>query len=264
MKNIFLTVIIPCYNESENIKKGVLKDVYDYLKNVEYSWEAIISDDGSTDESTKLIKERINKFQNFRLIKNPHGGKPSALKYGIDHALGKYVLFSDLDQSTPINQLDRLLPFVEDGYKAVIGSRGMQRKNFPVYRKLGSIIFSSFRKMFILREINDTQCGFKLFDRTLAIEAFPKLEYFRKNIKVKGWKVTSWDVELLHIMNKMGINIAEVEVEWKSEDDSANKGGQLSRYIKESWEMLFQIIRVKINDIWGFYTNFKEYPTRDR
>ena len=252
-KEIFLSVIIPCYNEEENLKKGVLKNVYKYLSERKYTWEVIISDDGSTDNSRQLIKEEIKKLRNIFLLENPHGGKPSALLYGIRKAKGKYVLFADMDQSTPIMELSKLIPFVNGGAGAVIGSRGLARKNFPFYRRIGAIVFITFRKILILPEINDTQCGFKLFKRDILLKTFPKLEFFRKNEKVKGWKVTSFDVELLHLVSKMGYVIEEVPVFWDNSDESTSKGGGLNRYIKESKEMLFQIIRVKLNDIKGTY-----------
>jgi len=73
----------------------------------------------------------------------------------------------DADGASDINELDKLIPFVGKKVGAVIGSRGLLRKNFPIYRRLGSIIFMSFRKFFILPEINDTQCGFKMFSKVL-------------------------------------------------------------------------------------------------
>lgn len=250
---MYLSVIIPCYNEEENLKKGVLGDVYKYLSERKYTWEVIISDDGSTDNSRELIKEEIKKLKNIILMENPHGGKPSALLYGIRKAKGKYVLFADMDQSTPITELSKLIPFVKGGAGAVIGSRGLARKNFPFYRRLGAIVFITFRKILILPEINDTQCGFKLFKRDILLKSFPKLEFFRKNEKVKGWKVTSFDVELLHLVSKMEIPIEEVPVVWEDADESISKGGGLNRYLKESKEMLLQILRVKMNDLRGEY-----------
>lgn len=252
-KKIFLSVIIPCYNEEANLKRGVLTEIYNFLKKKKYSWEVIVSDDGSTDDSRKLVEKQIERWQKFKLLKNPHGGKPSALWFGIKAAKGKYVLFADTDQSTPIDQLDKLLSYVKGGYDAVIGSRGFQRKNFPAYRKAGALVFMTVRKIFLLPEVNDTQCGFKLFKTDLVKKAFPMLEFFKKDKKVKGWSVTSYDVELLHILNKMVSQIKEVEVEWNDKDVSKSKGGTLGRYIRESKEMFGQILRVKINDMKGLY-----------
>lgn len=252
-KELYLSVIIPCYNEEENLKKDVLREVYEFMSERKFSWEVIVSDDGSTDRSKILIKEKILKLYNFRLLENSHGGKPAALLHGIRQARGKYILLTDMDQSTPIGELSKLMPFVKNTTGAVIGSRGLARKNFPFYRRLGAIVFITFRKILILPEINDTQCGFKLFKKAVLLKTFPKLEFFRKNEEVKGWKVTSFDVELLHLVSKLGMTIEEVPVVWEDTDKSVSKGGGLGRYLRESKEMLFQIIRVKLNDIGGMY-----------
>lgn len=251
----FLSVIIPCYNEEENLKREVLKRIYNYMKLKDFEWEVIVSDDGSTDKSLELAKKATSDLKNFKVLDNPHGGKPSALNYGIKNAAGEYVLFADMDQSTPIAELDKLLPYVKEGYDAIIGSRGMDRENFPLYRKFGSFVFASFRKLFLLSDINDTQCGFKLFQKKALLKTFPKLEFFRKEKKVKGWTVTSFDVELLHLIEKIGGKIMEVKVIWKDEDASQSKGGSLQRYFKESLEMVKQILRVKINDMRGMYSD---------
>jgi dolichyl-phosphate beta-glucosyltransferase len=253
MSKIFLSVVIPSYNEEANLKRGVLKEVYDYLKTKNFSWEVIVSDDGSTDDSKKIVDAQIKDFKNFRLLSNIHGGKPSALLYGIKSARGRYILIADMDQSTPINQLDKLLPFIKKGYDVVIGSRGVVRKNFPLYRKLGAMIFMSVRRLLILPEISDTQCGFKLFEARALKNAFPKLEFFKREKVASGWKVTSFDVELLHLLKKGSSRIKEVKVLWDDKDVSKGKGGGLVRYIRESQEMFSQILRIKLNELRGLY-----------
>jgi len=249
-KNIFLSVVIPCYNEKENLQRGVLNEVYDFLKKQKFSWEVVISDDGSTDDSREIVKKQIKNKENFRLIENVHGGKPSAVWGGIKNSDGEYVLFTDMDQSAPIDQLLKLLPFF-DKYNVIIGSRGSERENFDLIRKLGSIIFRLFRKALMLRDINDTQCGFKAFKADTARKIFPLLQFFKNEKAVKGWKVTSFDVELLFIAEKFGNKIKEVPVEWRNEDVSK---GKKKSYLKESKEMLTQIFRVKLNDIRGLYS----------
>jgi len=200
----YLSVIIPCYNEEANLKRGVLGEVYDFLNKKDFDWEVLISDDGSDDGSREIIKEEIKKYKNFKLLENPHGGKPSALYYGIKIAEGDWILFTDMDQSTPIGETDKLLPYTNQNYGAIIGSRGLGRKDFPLYRKLGAMVFATIRRALILSEITDTQCGFKMFKKAALKENFPKLEFFRTKEKVTGWKVTSWDVEFLHILKAKG------------------------------------------------------------
>ncbi len=248
-----ISIIVPCYNERENLKRGVLNEVYKFLIQKKYDWEVIISDDGSTDDSIELVKSQIKGKKGFRLLENPHGGKPLALHYGIKSAKGNHILFTDMDQSTPIKELDKLMDAVTSGVGAVIGSRGLVRRDFPIYRKAGAIVFATIRRVLILPEITDTQCGFKLFEARTLKKAFPKLEFFKSKERVVGWKVTSYDVELLHIIKKMGRTIIEVPVIWNDKDTSKGKGGTLSRYLRESQEMLMQILRVKVNDWKGLY-----------
>ena len=249
MSEIYLSVVIPCYNEMENLQRGVLDEVNDFLTKQNFSWEVIISDDGSTDESKKIVSEQVKGKKNFRLVENSHGGKPLAVWSGIKNAGGEYVLFTDMDQSTPIKEVLKLIPYFEK-YEVVIGSRGMERENFSILRKIGSNVFRVFRKILMLRDINDTQCGFKTFQTNVAKKIFPMLQFFKKEETIKGWKVTSFDVELLFIAEKLGFKVKEVPVEWKDRDVAK---GKKKSYLKESKEMLMQILRVKLNDLRGLY-----------
>jgi dolichyl-phosphate beta-glucosyltransferase len=247
-RELFLSVIIPCYNEWENLEHGVLDEVIAFLQTLQFRWELIISDDGSTDESSEFIEKFLVGKKNIFLLKNFHGGKPTAVYQGIKAAQGEYLLFTDMDQSTPIGELQKLLPYL-DQYEVVIGSRA-ERKNFPWYRKIGSKVFKYFRKTILLRRINDTQCGFKVFKTVLAKEIFPKLQCFRKQDEVKGWKVTSFDVELLHLVDIRYKKIKEVSVDWEDRDLAK---GKEKKYFKESSDMLKEIFRIKINDMLGYY-----------
>ena len=100
-----VSVIIPCWNEEKNLESGVLDEVSQYLDNQDYPWEVIIVDDGSTDNSRSLIADFVQNRHSFTLVDIPHGGKPAAVWAGIQLAQGDIVLFTDMDQSTPINEL---------------------------------------------------------------------------------------------------------------------------------------------------------------
>lgn len=246
----FVSVILPNYNELENLKRGVLATISTYFATQSYGWEVIISDDGSTDQSVAFIQHFIASHPGFRLLKNPHAGKPYALKSGINVAKGKYVLLTDMDQSTPIDQLDKLLPYTKDGYRIVIGSRGVRRKDSSMIRQLASVIFLLARKIFLLRGIKDTQCGFKLFETSLAKKVFTKMRIFGRESTAIGWKVTAYDVEMLFLSEMLGEEIQEVRVVWKDEDTSS---GKKRNFIKESIEMFLEILRVRINYMLGKY-----------
>jgi len=245
-----ITILIPNYNEIENVKSGVLAKIAIYLKNAKFSWEVLISDDGSSDASVLMIKEFILKNPRFRLVYNQHAGKPYALRSGINEAKGQYVLLTDMDQSTPITELDKLLPWVKKSYPVVIGSRGAKRADSTAIRQLASVIFLIVRRLILLPEIKDTQCGFKLVKTSLAKQIFSQMRLFGRVNNAVGWKVTAYDVELLHIAKKLGAKIKEVPVMWKNEDKTLGKS---RNFVKESLEMLFEILRVRINDMLGKY-----------
>lgn len=246
-----LTILIPNYNEIENVKRGVLSDIIAFLKKQSFTWELVISDDGSTDSSILVIKEFAQKHSGVRLVYNQHAGKPYALRSGIREARGKYVLLTDMDQSTPISEIHKLIPWLEQGYKVVIGSRGVHRANSSFFRKyIVSLGFLTVRRLILLPEIKDTQCGFKLIETKLARKIFAHMRLFGRVNNAVGWKVTAYDVEVLHIAKKMGEHIKEVRVVWKNEDTSLGKS---RNFVKESIEMLFEIMRVRINDMLGKY-----------
>lgn len=153
-----------------------------------------------------------------------------------------------MDQSTPIKEVEKLMPYYDQGYDVVFGSRGKARKNFSLMRQITSWGFRTFRQMFLLGHIIDTQCGFKSFKSKVAKELFPKLSVLRG--KATGWSVSAFDVELLFLAEKKGYKLKEVDVIWSQQDISTGKDNKL---IKESTDMLKQILTVKLNDLKGLY-----------
>ena len=250
-----ISVIIPCYNEEKNLERGVLDEVYQYLIGQDYAWEVIVVNDESTDNSRNLVKRFTEKTTSFSLLDIPHGGKPAAVWAGIQEARGEIALFTDMDQSTPISELSKLSPWYEKGFDVVIGSRGTPREGFSIVRRLGSTVFRGLRRLFLLRDISDTQCGFKSCRRDAALQAFPRLQFFKRNDRPTGWKVSAYDVELLYLFERAGYRIKEIEVEWQNRDESDTKDqtGAIARYLKESLEMAKEIIRVKRNQVKGLY-----------
>lgn len=255
MDKIFLSVVIPSYNETENLKRGVLEEVKSYLSKQKYSWEVIISDDGSPDQQSRtLARDFCDRNKDFVFLENDHAGKPFAVWSGIKKTRGGIVLFTDMDQSTPIFEVEKMLPLFDQGFDIVIGSRGMERKKFSLFRRLASMIFREFRRSLLLTEIIDTQAGFKAFRTEVAKEIFPLLQVIRSNkSKTSGWKVTSFDVELLVAAETRGYKIAEVPIFWEDRDVSKGKSRGTGKFVQESVDMVKEIIRVKINDLRGYY-----------
>lgn len=247
---INLSVVVPCFNESENLQKGTLFRINDYLLKQKFSWEVIMVDDGSSDNSVSQIEKFISTHPGFRLIKNKHQGKAQSVMTGVGEAQGKLVLFLDLDQATPIEELDKLLPYVNQGYSVVIGSRNKKREGSPLLRLIMSRGFMLLRTIILgLGEILDTQCGFKLFTHDAVKKIFPKLRlYLPQTGRAYGPMVTAgFDVEILYLAKMFKFNIKEVPVFWHYvESRRVNP-------IMESIYGLLDMIKLKINNLKGFY-----------
>ena len=132
MADTYLSVIIPSYNEAGNLRKGVLDKIDHYLTRQSYSHEVIIVDDGSDDGSVEFVEKFASENKGFKLIKNNHLGKAGAVTTGMLEAKGEVRLFTDMDQATPIEEVEKLLPFFSEGYDVVIGSRSSTRKGSPL------------------------------------------------------------------------------------------------------------------------------------
>lgn len=252
---MFLSVIIPAYNEEKNLKKGVLKEVWDYLKKQKYSWEVLIVDDGSTDKTVELVEEFTRKGRDgFKLLKEKHRGKGGTIIAGMLQAKGDYALFMDMDQATPISEVEKFLPKFKRGYDVVIASRS-GRKGAPIVRKLMAYGFMLLRSLILRLPYKDTQCGFKAFKKDSAGEIFKRLKIFtpiksgfnESNI-VSGASVSAgFDLEILYIARKLGLKIAEVNVNWYHRDT------ERINPVKDSLEGLRDLLRVRINAILGKY-----------
>src|SRR3989337_2810525 len=118
-----LSVVIPAYNEEYNLRTGVLDSVYDYLSDQPYSWEIVFVNDGSSDKTSEIAQGFAKKHQNFRVLNEPHRGKAATVIAGILAAKGEIILFTDTDQATPIDQIEKFFPKFKEGNDIVIGSR---------------------------------------------------------------------------------------------------------------------------------------------
>ncbi len=244
---IKLSVVIPAYNEEANLKNGVLDMVSDFLKKFGLSYEVIIVDDGSGDKTAEIVKKYISKNPSFKLIEVSHGGKANAVMTGMMKATGEIVLFTDMDQATPINQLEKFIPKFEEGFDIVIGSRH-GRKGAPVVRKFAAWVFSLLRGIILGLPFEDTQCGFKAFDRKAIAKILPKIKTEWGVVHFSGGAVNAgFDVELLYLAKKYGFKIAEVGVEWNYVDT------ERVQVVKDAFAAIYDMFRIRINDFSGKY-----------
>lgn len=261
MDKIFLSVVIPSYDEMANLQKGVLDKVEHFLSKKKYSYEVIIVDDGSKDGSAEFVRKFSLNNPKFKTIENLHLGKGGAVTTGVLNSKGDYVLFSDMDQATPIEEVDKLLPYFDTpagatsnvaggGYDIVIGSRKSQRKGAPWTRILMAKGMIFLRTLLVnIKGISDTQCGFKMFKREAAKKLFNKINKLHNNFKkVTGSNVSAgFDVELLYIAQRMGYKIKEVPVNWLYvETRRVNP-------IKDSLAGVIDLMRIKVKALRGEY-----------
>jgi len=242
-----LSVIIPGYNEEKNLKKGVLDEVYNYLKGVDYEYEVLIVDDGSKDRTREIVKEQIKGKKGFRLIENPHGGKANTVITGLLLAEGEIALFTDMDQATPLPEIEKFLPKFEEGADVVIGKRS-GRKGAPLSRQIAAWGFAFLRNLILGLPFKDTQCGFKAFNKLAREAIFPKIKDDWGVVHTGGGAVNAgFDVEVLFFAKKLKFNIKEVEVEW------LHPGTSQVRVIKDSLAAIYDMFRIRLNDISGKY-----------
>jgi glycosyltransferase involved in cell wall biosynthesis len=250
MKEIYLSIVIPCYDEMANLRKGVLNKVEHYLSRQKYPYEVIIVDDGSKDGSINFIKKFIEEYNEFSLIQSGHMGKAGAVTKGVLAAKGKYILFTDMDQATPIEEISKLMPFFEENYDVVIGSRNTKREGAPLSRLVISRANIILRKLLVgLSDITDTQCGFKLFSKRSAEKIFKRINTAHNGYqKITGSAVKAgFDVELLLYARNMGFMIKEVPVNWLYVE---------SRRVNPIWDSIegvIELMKIRMNSLAGKY-----------
>jgi dolichyl-phosphate beta-glucosyltransferase len=244
-----LSVVIPSYNEMANLRKGVLEKVVRYLSKQDFDFELIVVDDGSTDGSKEFVKHFAKEEKKVRLIENSHLGKAGAVTEGVLAAKGDYVLFTDMDQATPIEELTKFRSPMSEGVEVIIGSRS-GRKDAPLSRKLMSKANVLLRSIIVgMPKIRDTQCGFKMFRKDAAHTIFTKAKKIHHGFHtIYGSSVTSgFDVELLLIAKKNGYRIAEIPVEWLYVESRRVSP------VRDSVDGVLDLLKIRRNMMKGIY-----------
>lgn len=237
---VYLSIIIPAYNEEKRIGSTLIK-MLNYLSAKDYSWEIIVVDDGSTDRTIEKARELI-KDERLKVLKNPvNAGKGYSVKQGVLASKGEVILFSDADLSTPIEELDNMLSWIERGCDIVIGSRALPESviklSQPWHRQTMGKIFNLIVRAFVLSELKDTQCGFKCFKRETTFKIF-NLQ------RLNGF---AFDVEILYIAKKLGLTIKEQPVKWINSPDSK------VNLFKGPLSMFRELFTIKLYVIKGYY-----------
>ena len=228
-----------------------MQRVTEYLAQQSYASEVIVVDDGSCDHTSAVVEEFVTTHSRLKLIRNDHRGKGYAVRTGVAAARSHIVLFFDADSSTPIEDVEKLLPWFERGYDIVIGSRegaGAKRIREPLYRHFMGRVFNFVVRLLTVRGIQDTQCGFKALQGDVAHQIFARAQLYSNNAhRVTDAMVTAYDVEVLFLGQKLGHRIKEVPVEWRYGTESKVNP------LKDSWRNFRDVVMVRWNDLRGKY-----------
>jgi dolichyl-phosphate beta-glucosyltransferase len=238
-----LSVVIPAYNEEERLPV-TLNRVYDYLSTRSLSFEVIVVDDGSTDRTGTIAELFFQSRTGGKVLKNiENHGKGFSVKRGVLHAQGQYILFSDADLSTPIEEMEKLLQPIRNGSCDIaIASRGRRESDVRVsqawYRTIMGKLFNILVQLLAVPRIKDTQCGFKCFTRSAARHIFSQQRLTR----------FPFDVEILYIARKARYAIEEIPVVW------INSPNSRVHIVTDSARMLSDLWRIRLNDLIGHYS----------
>lgn len=234
MNSIFLSIIIPAYNEQERLALTLSK-IHSYCNSQAYGYEVIVVDDGSTDSTRETALDNpLNETGRLRILNNHHNhGKGYSIKRGIMVSRGDYVLFSDADLSTPIEETGKLFSVLNEKYDIAVGSRSIKGAQIkvrqPFYREYMGKFFNKLVRFFVLKGIIDTQCGFKLFKGKVARD-------IAAQIRIDGF---AFDVEMLYLAKLKGYKIKEVPITWIDSPQSK------VRIIDSSLRMFLDLLKIK-------------------
>ncbi|MBI5327115.1 MAG: glycosyltransferase family 2 protein [Deltaproteobacteria bacterium] len=237
----YLSIVIPAYNE-ETVIENTLKEVVKYLEEKSFFYEVVVVCDGCKDKTAMLAVEIAKKNNKVRVIdRKANMGKGFSVREGCLEARGDYVIFTDADLSTPIQEIEKLLKCLQEDYDIAIGSRALKESDIqihqPWYRETMGKTFNLFVQTIAMKGIKDTQCGFKGFKKEVIRKVFP-----RQTINGFGF-----DVEVLYIAGKFGYKIKEVPIHWLNRKES--KVNPLTH----SLQMMTDLIRIRILDWKGAY-----------
>jgi dolichyl-phosphate beta-glucosyltransferase len=236
------SVIIPAYNEGARIQSA-LTEVLRCIRQRGWGAEVLVVDDGSTDDTAKIVTAIAASNPEVRLVRNPRNrGKGYSVRHGMLNAAGDILMFTDADLSAPIEEAERLFQALREGADIAIGSRWLERNRQtlrqPLYRQFFGRCFNAVTRGVMGLPFADTQCGFKAFRRPVAQRIF-QLQ------RIERW---GFDPELLFIALKKGYIVREVPVTWGHDERS-----RLS-YLKDGLKMLEDIAYVRWNALIGVYS----------
>lgn len=238
-ENPYLSIIIPAHNEEKRLPPSLAK-IDAFLRQQSYSYEVIVVENGSSDNTSAVTRAFAAEHPYVRLLEVDTRGKGLAVKAGMLAARGEYRFICDTDLSMPIEEIVKFLPPQLDGYDVMIGTRegkGAKRIGEPEYRHIMGRILNGIVKLTAISDFEDTQCGFKMFKREAAEDLF----------SVQRMSGIGFDVELLYIGKKRGYKMTDVPITWYYDGDSR------MRLLQDSLHILVEIWQIRRNWRRGVY-----------
>jgi len=234
-----LSVVLPAHDEAARIGASVQKTLA-YLDGRDYPSELIVVCDGSTDATARIAGDVGGK--RIRVIENPvNRGKGHAVRTGVLAAVGAHILFSDVDLSTPIEEVERFRAALGAGFDLVVGSRALPDSDVRVrqawWRESMGRTFNHIVRAAVGIEMRDTQCGFKCFRRDAARAIFSRA-------RIDGY---AFDVEVLWIAKRLALRVGELPVLWADDPHSQ------VHPVRDSLRMLVDLAAIRRNDALGAY-----------
>ncbi len=239
MKNPYLSIIIPAYNEATRLPES-LEKIDAFLAKQSFAAEIIVVENGSTDRTLEIARDLQSKIANLTVIHEDRRGKGLAVKRGMQTSRGEYRFICDADLSMPIDELPRFFPPLLADSQVAIASReapGAKRYDEPEFRHRIGRIFNWLVRLLLLPGLQDTQCGFKCFRADVVDAVFPKQT-------ISGW---TFDVEALFIAHRLGFIIQEIPIPWYYNTHSN------IRVLRDSLQMATDLIKIRYNAIKGKY-----------
>jgi glycosyltransferase involved in cell wall biosynthesis len=207
-----LEILIPSLNEAERLPRTLVRTI-EYLEAQAYSSSLVVVDNGSIDQTVDLVRRTRSPRVPVTVIGCAQSGKGAAVRRGMRTSGARFVGYMDADLATPIETLDVVMPLLEQGSQAVVGSRHVDGAVFaerqPVLRLASGMAFRAIANR-VLRGIADSQCGFKFFAGDLA-------RVVSRHLSIDGF---AFDVELLWTLIERGIPVTEIPVVWSDRKGS--------------------------------------------
>ncbi len=230
--NISLSVVLPAYNEEENIKKTIA-DCLGYLGGQFDDYEIIVINDGSSDNTAGETQKLIDSNNKVRLINHEiNMGYGTALNTGLEAASMDFIFFMDSDGQFNISELEKLIPYLAENH-IVIGYRIKRADN--IIRTLNAYLYGLYIRLFFGLNVKDIDCAFKIFPRS----AFDTV----KPIMSRG---ALYSAELLIKFKRMEYEINEVGVSHYPRSHGEQSGANLSvifKMFRESWKFRNELLR---------------------